>query len=235
MVTISTDIRNGPILAGMPEELGRRTMIRIVIVDDHPVTREGLKAIASMDRSITIVGEAGNAEQALSLINTTACDLLVLDLDLPDKNGLDFLRQLRAESRRIPVLILSAHSEDQFGVRAWRAGADGYLTKEASPGQLVEAIHKICSGGKYFSEAVRDQLLLFVRRKEGTLPHELLSEREFQVMSLIASGRTVSSIATELNLSVKTVSTYRARLLEKMELANNGEVTRYAIKTGLVG
>jgi two-component system, NarL family, invasion response regulator UvrY len=208
-------------------------MVRVVVVDDHAVVREGLKRIIAENPSMTVSGEASGGNEALEVVRTTPCDVVVLDITMPDKNGMDVLKQIRSESPRLPVLILSMHSEDQYAVRLLRAGAAGYLSKETAPVKLVEAIRKVVRGGKYVSPGLAEKLV-FDLDKGAKLPHELLSDREYQVLCMIASGKTVGIIATELNLSVKTVSTYRARILEKLEMANNAEMTRYAIKAGLV-
>jgi DNA-binding NarL/FixJ family response regulator len=208
-------------------------MVRVVVVDDHAVVREGLKRIISENPNMTVAGEASGGNEALELVRQTACDVLVLDITMPDKNGMDVLKQIRTESPRLPVLILSMHSEDQYAVRLLRAGAAGYLSKETAPVKLVEAIRKVVRGGKYVSPGLAEKLV-FDLDKDAKLPHELLSDREYQVLCMIASGKTVGIIATDLSLSVKTVSTYRARILEKLEMANNAEITRYAIKAGLV-
>jgi len=208
-------------------------MVRVVVVDDHAVVREGLKRIIAENPNMTVSGEASGGNEALDVVRTTPCDVLVLDITMPDKNGMDVLKQIRSESPRLPVLILSMHSEDQYAVRMLRAGAAGYLSKETAPVKLVEAIRKVVRGGKYVSASLAERLV-FDLDKESKLPHELLSDREYQVLFMIASGKTVGKIAEELNLSVKTVSTYRARILEKLEMANNAELTRYAIKASLV-
>jgi two-component system, NarL family, invasion response regulator UvrY len=208
-------------------------MVRVVVVDDHAVVREGLKRIIAENPNMSVAGEARGGNEAIEVVRKTPCDVLVLDLTMPDKNGMDVLKQIRSESPRLPVLILSMHSEDQYAVRLLRAGAAGYLSKETAPAKLVDAISKVVRGGKYVTPALAERLV-FDLGKESQHPHELLSDREYQVMCMIASGKTVGKIATELNLSVKTVSTYRARILEKLEMANNAELTRYAIKQGLV-
>jgi DNA-binding NarL/FixJ family response regulator len=208
-------------------------MLRVVVVDDHAVVREGLKRIIADNQNMTVSGEAGNGNEALEVVRKTPCDAVVLDITMPDRSGMDVLKQMHAEHPRLPVLILSIHAEDQYAIRSLRAGAAGYLTKEAAPEKLVEALRKIVRGGKYVSPSLAEKLVFDLDR-EGKQAHELLSDREYQVLCMIGSGKTVSTIATELQLSVKTVSTYRARILEKLDMANNAELTRYAIKTGLV-
>jgi DNA-binding NarL/FixJ family response regulator len=208
-------------------------MLRVVVVDDHAVVREGLKRIIADNQNMTVSGEAGSGNEALEVVRKTPCDAVVLDITMPDRSGMDVLKQMHAEHPRLPVLILSIHAEDQYAIRSLRAGAAGYLTKETAPEKLVEALRKIVRGGKYVSPSLAEKLVFDLDR-DGKQAHELLSDREYQVLCMIGSGKTVSAIATELQLSVKTVSTYRARILEKLDMANNAELTRYAIKTGLV-
>ena len=208
-------------------------MVKVVVVDDHAVVREGLKRIIAETPSMTVSGEASGGKEALEVVRKTPCDVLVLDITMPDKNGLDVLKQIHSEIPRLPVLILSMHSEDQYAIRMLRAGAAGYLSKETAPVKLVEAIRKVVRGGKYVSPSLAERLV-FDLDKESKLPHETLSDREYQVLCMIASGKTVGAIADELKLSVKTISTYRARILEKLDMANNAELTRYGIKAGLV-
>ena len=208
-------------------------MLRVVVVDDHAVVREGLKRIISEGQNMTVSAEAGGGNEAVEVVKRTPCDAVVLDITMPDKNGLEVLKEIHEVNPRLPVLVLSMHAEDQYAVRTLRAGAAGYLTKETAPTKLVEAIRKVVRGGKYVSPSLAEKLVFDLDR-ESKQPHELLSDREYQVLCMIASGKTVSGIATELTLSVKTVSTYRSRILEKLDMANNAELTRYAIKAGLV-
>jgi two-component system, NarL family, invasion response regulator UvrY len=208
-------------------------MLRVVVVDDHAVVREGLKRIISEGQNMTVSAEAGGGTEAVEVVKRTPCDAVVLDITMPDKNGLEVLKEIHEVNPRLPVLVLSMHAEDQYAVRTLRAGAAGYLTKETAPTKLVEAIRKVVRGGKYVSPSLAEKLVFDLDR-ESKQPHELLSDREYQVLCMIASGKTVSGIATELTLSVKTVSTYRSRILEKLDMANNAELTRYAIKAGLV-
>src|SRR6185503_4377405 len=160
--------------------------------------------------------------------------VVLLDITMPNKNGLDVLKQIRAESPRLPVLILSMHAEDQYAIRVLRAGAAGYLTKESAPAKLVQAIRKVVRGGKYVSQSLAEKLVYDLDSDSVRPPHEVLSDREYQVLCMLASGKTVTMIAEELGLSVKTISTYRVRILEKFNMKNNAELTRYAIKEGLV-
>ena len=209
-------------------------MIRVVVVDDHAVVREGLKRIISENPGMAVTGEAGDGHEALKLIRGGACDVVLLDITMPNKNGLDVLKELRTEVPRLPVMVLSMHSEDQYAVRVLRAGAAGYLTKESAPAKLVQAIRKVVRGGKYVSPSLAEKLVSDLGTDTERPPHEILSDREYQVLCLIASGKTVSEIGAELALSVKTISTYRVRILEKLRMKNNAEITRYAIKERLV-
>jgi two-component system, NarL family, invasion response regulator UvrY len=209
-------------------------MIRVVVVDDHAVVREGLKRIISENPGMAVTGEAADGHEAINRIRESPCDVVLLDITMPNKSGLDVLKQLHSESPRLPVLVLSMHSEDQYAVRVLRAGAAGYLTKESAPDKLVQAIRKVVRGGKYVSPSLAEKLVFNLEEKTDKPPHEILSDREFQVLCMIGSGKTVTDIANELALSVKTISTYRVRILEKLNLKNNAELTRYAIKTGLV-
>ncbi len=209
--------------------------LRVLLVDDHPVVRKGMKAILEDELPGVVVVEAGNGEDALAVL-TEQTDVVVLDLSMPGRSGIDLLAEVKHRHPRVPVLIMSLHGEEQFAVRALRAGASGYLGKAAAPQQLVTAITKVAEGGRYVSAALAERLAADVAGAGAgaTAPHERLSDREFEVLRGIASGRTVSEIATTMHLSVKTVSTYRARLLEKMGLGSNAELTRYALDNGLV-
>jgi two-component system, NarL family, invasion response regulator UvrY len=209
-------------------------MIKVVVVDDHAVVREGLKRIVSESGGMTVSGEAADGHEAMRVIRSQPCDVVLLDITMPNKSGLDVLKELHAESPRLPVLVLSMHPEDQYAVRVLRAGAAGYVTKESAPAKLVQAIRKVVRGGKYVSPALAERLVFDLGTDTDKAPHELLSDREYQVLCMIASGKTVTQIADDLALSVKTVSTYRVRILEKLKMKNNAEMTRYAIKEGLV-
>jgi len=209
-------------------------MMRVLIVDDHAILRRGLRSLLSDVFARAEFGEASNAEQALEQIEKKEWDVALLDITLPGKNGLDLLKELRAVRPRLPVLVLSVHPEDQFAVRALKAGAEGYMTKDSAPEELVQAIRKIMAGGRYVSPALAEKLALNVRKDLTRTPHETLSDREHEVMCRIASGKTVTEIARELSLSVKTISTYRTRILEKLGVRNSAEITRYAIQNGLV-
>ena len=209
-------------------------MIRVLIADDHTVVRRGLAQIISETPDIEVVAEAGSGDEIIECVRKEAFDAIVMDLNMPGRSGLEVLRQLNAEQPELPVLVLSMHDENQYAVRVLRAGASGYLTKESAPDKLISAIRRVASGGKYMSPAVAEALLERLdSRAEGPL-HEALSDREFQVMRLLASGKTATEISEILSLSVKTVSTYRARVLEKMHMKTNAELTHYAIKNNLV-
>jgi two-component system, NarL family, invasion response regulator UvrY len=208
-------------------------MYKVLLVDDHAVVRTGMKAILEEQLPGVVVAEAANGEAALALL-AAAFDVVVLDLSMPGRSGIDLLAEVHHRYPKLPVLIMSLFGEEQFAVRALRAGASGYLTKSAAPEQLVNAVSKIARGGRYVSEAVAERLAADVAGRTSGMPHEHLSDREFEVMRGIASGSSVSDIATRLHLSVKTVSTYRTRLLEKMGMSTNSELTRYALENGLV-
>jgi len=209
-------------------------MTRILLVDDHPVVRQGIKQVLSGAFEPALVGEAANVEQGLSEVRSTDWDVMVLDLSLPGANGLDLLKDLRRERPTLPVLVLSMHPADQFARRAMNAGASGYLTKDSAADELVKAIRKVVSGGRYVSPLLAEKLAFGIGDDLSRLPHEALSDREFQVLRMIAAGKSVKEIAAELSLSVKTVSTYRARLLEKMNLGTNAELIHYAIQNNLI-
>jgi DNA-binding NarL/FixJ family response regulator len=208
-------------------------MIKILIGDDHAIVRRGLKQIVE-ESSDMVVDEAKNGQEVLEKTQHTDYDILVLDISLPDRSGLDILKHLKKIKPELPILILSIHPEEQYAVRVLKAGASGYLSKDSVPNELLNAIRKVSQGGKYVTSSLAERLV-FNLEKATTLPlHETLSDREFQVMCLIASGLTVKQIAEKLYLSVKTISTYRSRILEKMNLKNNAEITHYAIKNELV-
>jgi DNA-binding NarL/FixJ family response regulator len=208
-------------------------MLKILIADDHAIVRRGLMQVLSDERDLE-VSEAVTPHEVARLVREQSWDVVVLDLDMPGKNGLDLLKEIKAEHPKLPILILSMHPEDQFAVRSLRAGAAGYLTKASAPDDLVKAIRKISKGGRHITEAVADKLAFNLNEKAEKPPHESLSDREYQVLCLIASGKTVGEIAPELSLSVPTVSTYRTRILEKMGMRTNAELTHYAIRQGLV-
>lgn len=209
-------------------------MIRVMVADDHAVVRKGLVQILSDTEDIRVIGEAASAAEIVGLLQREPCDVLLLDVSMPGKGGIEALKVIREEFPQVRTLILSMYPEDQFGIRALKAGASGYLTKQAAPERLIEAVQKIAMGKRYITPELAELLALNMGPENDVPPHQLLSDREFQVLRLIASGKTLSEIAAQLALSPKTVSVYRARLLEKMRLANNAELTHYAIKHGLV-
>lgn len=209
-------------------------MIRVLIVDDHAVVRRGIRQILEDAGDIRVVDEAATEQEALEKTREGGCDLVLLDLSLPGRGGLEVLKQLHEEFPRLPVLVLTMHPEEQYAVRTIRAGASGYLTKQSAPEELVRAVRQIVGGKRYLTAAVAERLAEEVGHEDARAPHERLSDREHQIFLMIASGKTVSEIAEELALSVKTVSTYRARVLEKMQLRTNAELTRYAFERALV-
>ena len=209
-------------------------MKRILIVDDHEVLRDGVKRIFDKQPGTIIFGEAGTVQEALRLVHEQDWDVVVLDLSLGDRSGLEVLKELKRIRPRLPVLILSMHSEEQFARRAFKAGAAGYITKDSPRAELVKAINKVIGGGRYASPALAEKLIVDLGKETDRPLHESLSDREFEVMRLIASGKTVGEIADLLSLSDSTISTYRARILEKMEMKTNAELTHYAIQNKLV-
>lgn len=209
-------------------------MIRILIADDHPIVRRGLKQILAEEPDFSVVGEAQDGAGVRAALLEQPCDVLVLDINMPGSSGLEMLQEITESQPDLPVLIMSIHPEEQFGVRALRAGAAGYLTKETAPEELVNAIRKVHGGGKYVSPSLSEKLVSAIQTDSDRPPHELLSNREYEILCLLASGRTVSQIAEQLILSVKTVSTYRTRILEKMNLHTNAELIHYALSRQLV-
>lgn len=209
-------------------------MLRILLVDDHAVVRKGIKQILSESFHEATFGEAGNIHGLRDLIGGEEWDILVLDLAMPDGNGLEILKQVIKDHPILPVLVMSIYPEDQYALRTIRAGAKGYLNKESAPEELVLAIQKILSGGEYISSSVAEELVQYARHADDQPVHKTLSDREYQVLCLIASGKEIKDIANEMSLSSKTVSTYRTRLLIKMNMKTNAELTHYAIQNGLV-
>ena len=208
-------------------------MIRILIADDHAIVREGLKQIVSQETDMRIDGEAECADEMFRILEKSPCDIIVLDISMPGKSGLEALKELKQKYADLPVLILSIYSEDQYGIRALRAGAAGFLKKVSAPGELVTAIRKIIHGGRYISESLAEKMadnLSFGNR----LPHETLSDREYQIMCQIATGMSAEQIADDLKISVHTVYSYRNRLLDKMKMKSNVELTRYAVQNKLI-
>ena len=209
-------------------------MIRILVVDDHAIVREGLKQILGDEKDLTVLAEAGNGQEALDQIFRQTFDVILMDISMPGRSGLEILKDIKNEHPKLPVLILSMHPEEQYAIRALKAGAAGYLNKASAPDELIGAIRKVATGRKYVSPSVAEKLAFELGSDQTRLPHELLSDREHQVMLMLASGRTVTEIADELCLSVKTISTYRARIMEKMNLKKNAELTLYAVQHHLL-
>jgi DNA-binding NarL/FixJ family response regulator len=205
-----------------------------LVADDHAVVRQGLKQILSEEPDILEVGEAGSVAETLRLSREAEWDVVILDITMPDGSGLDILRELRHEKPQLPVLVLSVHSEDQYALRVLRSGAAGYLTKECAPQELVEAVRRVVSGGKYVGLDLAERLAEVLAGDRNAQAHEQLSDREFQILCLIGSGKSASEIAQELSLSPKTVSTYRRRVLDKMHMSSNVELTRYVLEQQLI-
>lgn len=210
-------------------------MIKVIIVDDHLIVREGLKQIISDTSDISVVAEASNGQEAINKIRNYDCDVLLLDISMPGRSGLEILKEIKSELPKLSILILTMHPEEQYAVRVLRAGASGYLTKESAPDELIEAIRKVSDGGKYISSTLAEKLAFNLEVDTGKPFHQTLSDREFEVMCMISSGKTVTEIADEMSLSVKTISTYRTRILDKMRMKTNAELTYYSIKNDLVG
>jgi DNA-binding NarL/FixJ family response regulator len=209
-------------------------MIKILIADDHAIVREGLKQILSESPDLVVVAEASSGQEVLEKISKNDLDLVVLDIAMPGRGGLDILKEIKTQKPRLPVLMLSMYPEEQYAIRVLKAGASGYLTKESAPDELVKAIRQISQGKKYISPSLAEKLAIDLEVSPDKLPHEILSDREYQVMCMIASGKTLKEIADGLSLSIKTISTYRSRILEKMNMKTNAELTHYAIKNNLV-
>jgi len=209
-------------------------MLKILIADDHAIVRQGLKQILADIPDQAIIDEAANGNEVLSKVRKNTYDVLILDISMPGLSGLDVLKQLKIERPDLNVLMLSMHPEEQYAIRALKAGAAGYLTKESAPEELVAAIKKVSMGRKYVTASLAEKLAFDLGERSERPPHEYLSDREFQVLRLIASGKTVKEIAEDMFLSIKTISTYRSRILEKMNMKTNAELTHYAIKNGLI-
>jgi len=208
-------------------------MIKVLIADDHAVVRQGLKRILQDTHEMVVAGEAVNGQEVLKKVRAEAWDVVILDISMPGHSGLDILKELEHERPKLPVLVLSMHSEDQFAMRVLRAGASGYLTKDSAPDELVKAVRKVASGGKYVSPLLAEKMAFEIGPDSNKLPHETLSDREFQVLRMIGSGMSVTEIAKELALSPKTVSSFRSRILDKMHLRNNADIIRYVVKAEL--
>jgi two-component system invasion response regulator UvrY len=208
--------------------------MKILIADDHAVVRQGLKQILADEYRRATFGEASNAQEAIDRVDADNWDVVILDVTMPGRSGLEALREIRKTKPRLPILVLSMHPEDQFAMRVLKCGASGYMTKESAPGELVGAVKKVITGGRYVSPGLAEKMAAHLNTDFQVTPHERLSNREFLVLRLIASGKTVSQIADELSLSVKTISTYRTRILEKMVMQSNAELTHYAIQNKLI-
>jgi DNA-binding NarL/FixJ family response regulator len=209
-------------------------MIRIVVADDHTIVREGLKQLLSAAPDLSVVGEAQDGHQVLERVRALDFDVLLLDMSMPGKSGIELIKQVHSEKPKLRILVLSMHEEEQYAVRAIKAGASGYLTKDSASAQLVSAIRKVAGGGAFITDSVAQQLALGAMPQTEGPPHSALSDREFQVFRELVSGKAVSEIAAELNLSVKTVSTHKARIMQKMNMNNPAELIRYAIHHRLV-
>ena len=209
-------------------------MIRILVADDHPVVRQGLKQIVAGTTDIFVVDEAATGQEVLDKVRSNYFDVVLLDITMPGASGLDILKQLRSERPELAILILSMHSEEQYAARVLRAGASGYLAKESAPDELVAAVRKISLGGKYVSPSLAEKLASELAVDTQEPLHQTLSDREYETMRLLASGKTTAEIAQQLSLSPKTISTYRSRILEKMGMRSNTELTLYAVQNGLL-
>jgi len=224
-------------VSGSPTPVARdgvRQVIRVLIADDHAILRRGLKEILVRELTDAVCGEAEDAQQVVAQIQSHDWDLVMLDISMPGRSGLDVLKDLKAMRPKLPVLVLSMHPEDQYGKRVLRAGASGYMNKKSAPEELMTAIRKLLAGGQYVSPALAERLALDLRYNEAQSGHEILSGREFEVLRMIAFGKTATQIAEELHLSVNTVSTHRARILEKMHMATTAELMHYALSNHLV-
>ncbi len=209
-------------------------MIRVLIADDHPIIRHGFRNIIEKAKGICVAAEASNGYETIEKIRNGKFDILTLDIQMPGLNGVQVLKQLKNENILIPTIVLSIYPEEQYAIRALKAGASGYLTKEAAGNELIEAIRKVACGKKYIGSSLASKLVEYLNTNLEDSPHELLSDREFSVLRYIASGKTVKEIAGKLNLSTNTVSTYRARILQKMNMHTNAELTHYAVKSKIV-
>lgn len=207
--------------------------IRLLVVDDHPVVRQGIRQMAAATTDICVVAEAGTGQELLLAAQKVEHDVVLLDLSLPDASGLDLLKQLKREQPKVPVLIVTMHAEEQFAIRALKAGAAGYLMKDTPPLDMLAAIRRVFAGGRYLSPSIAERLAGYLSNDDDRPPHERLSDREFQVLRLIATGKSTRDISTALSLSVKTISTYRTRIFEKMELKTPAELAAYVVRHGL--
>ena len=211
----------------------KESSIKVLVADDHEIVRQGLKTLISEHTDLSIAGEAENGDQVLKIVKKTKVDVVLLDFDMPEKNGLDTLVELKALYPKLPVMILSIFPEDHYGTRFLKAGASGYLQKSSATDKLIDAIRKVFNGGKYISSALTDKLVTGLNKDKEQFLHESLTDREFQVFRLLATGKKLKEMADELCLSINTISTYRSRILQKMDLKSNADVIRYAIENGL--
>lgn len=209
-------------------------MIRILIADDHAIVRSGLKQLLSEPVDFNVAGEAANGLEALAQIREQPFDVLLMDMSMPGRSGIELIKLVKASMPKLAILVLSMHKEEQYAVRALKAGARGYLTKESAPDQLVAAIRKVAGGGVFISSGVAERLALELGGNHEATPHTLLSDREFQIFKMIVSGTTIGDIADELSLSIKTVSTHKTRILQKMKMTSSAELIHYAIRHQLV-
>jgi len=205
-------------------------MLKILVADDHPIVRQGIKQIIADTTDMVVAGEATNGHEVLNAVKENPYDVILLDIAMPGPNSIDILKQLKKDKPQIAVLILSIHPEEQYAVRTLKAGASGYLTKESAPDELVEAIRKVSKGGKYITSSLAESLATILIKEDQGLPHTILSDREYQVLLMISSGKTNKEIADELSLSVKTISTHHTRILNKMNMRTNAELIHYVIK-----
>lgn len=210
-------------------------MIRVLVADDHTIVRKGLKQLIAEHPDMEVTGEARNGPEVLSEVMERDYDMVLLDLSMPGRGGIETIKELKALRPKLSVLVLTMHPEEEYAIRALKAGASGYLTKESAPEELITAMRKVAAGSRYISMKLAEELAFAFGGDIEKAPHELLSDREFQIMTMIGSGKTVKDIAAELSLSMQTVSTYRARILTKMKMKNNAELTLYAIRNHLVG
>jgi DNA-binding NarL/FixJ family response regulator len=209
-------------------------MIKIVLADDHTIVREGLRRVVGEVEGIDVVGEATNGREVLEWVKKGGFDMLLLDLSMPDHSGVDFIRRLKNESPKLPILVLTMHEEEQYAVRSIRAGASGYLTKESASKELISAIRRIASGHLYINASVAEKLALDTMYLHDGPPHKSLSDREFEIFQFMVTGRSITEIAEQLHLSVKTVSTHKARILQKMNMLSLADLVRYAVSNGLM-
>ncbi len=209
-------------------------MIRIIIADDHIIIRAGIKQLIEGAHDMKVCGEASDGQKLIDEIKKNHYDVIIIDISMPGRNGIEIIKQIRASGDKTPVLALSYYPEDQFAVRVLKAGACGYMNKDVEPEELIEAIYKVARGGTYVSPAIAEKIACSMNMTVPDSPHESLTDREYEVFLKIGAGKSVSDIANELFLSVKTVSTYRSRIIDKMNLKNNAEITYYAIKNDLI-